>query len=257
MAQVCEALAAVHAAGFVHRDLKPENVYFVSTGASEEFVKLLDFGLVKVTRARCGVRRERRVEGTFLGSPAYASPEQAMGKEVDGRTDVYAVGVMLSTARHGPVCPSMAKSIGDMLARQVNPRRRRICRKACWRPTPGGRSTPSSRPARQESGGPRVVGGGAGDRLPRARSRGGGARRSEADEDPSHAPNGLAVPVAKMPVGGAIASLVAVLLVALAFGRYHTSVMTPTVGGGHGGRGRGGERLHLRRDRDGGCSGVH
>jgi serine/threonine-protein kinase len=94
LAQICEALAAVHAAGFAHRDLKPENVFLVHRDGDPDFVKLLDFGLVKPVgeggaRAGCGT-----VEGTFLGSPAYASPEQAAGKSVDLRTDIYSLGVM-------------------------------------------------------------------------------------------------------------------------------------------------------------------
>src|SRR5690348_2977152 len=82
LAHVCEGLAAVHAAGFVHRDLKPENVFVVERDGNPDFVKLLDFGLVKPVGeggARSGCAT---VEGTFLGSPAYASPEQAAGKSV-------------------------------------------------------------------------------------------------------------------------------------------------------------------------------
>jgi eukaryotic-like serine/threonine-protein kinase len=94
LAHVCEALAAVHAAGFAHRDLKPENVFLVHRDGDPDFVKLLDFGLVKPVgeggaRSGCGT-----MEGTFLGSPAYASPEQAAGKSVDLRTDIYSLGVM-------------------------------------------------------------------------------------------------------------------------------------------------------------------
>jgi len=94
LAHVCEGLAAVHAAGFVHRDLKPENVFVVERDGNPDFVKLLDFGLVKPVgeggaRSGCGT-----VEGTFLGSPAYASPEQAAGKSVDLRSDIYSLGAM-------------------------------------------------------------------------------------------------------------------------------------------------------------------
>lgn len=94
LAHVCEGLAAVHAAGFVHRDLKPENVFVVERDGNPDFVKLLDFGLVKPVGeggARSGCAT---VEGTFLGSPAYASPEQAAGKSVDLRSDIYSLGAM-------------------------------------------------------------------------------------------------------------------------------------------------------------------
>src|SRR6185312_10468045 len=94
LAHVCDGLAAVHAAGFVHRDLKPENVFVVERDGNPDFAKLLDFGLVKPVgeggaRSGCGT-----VEGTFLGSPAYASPEQAAGKSVDLRSDIYSLGAM-------------------------------------------------------------------------------------------------------------------------------------------------------------------
>jgi serine/threonine-protein kinase len=94
LGHLCQGLAAVHAAGFVHRDLKPENVFVVERDGNPDFVKLLDFGLVKPVgeggaRTGCGT-----VEGTFLGSPAYASPEQAAGKSVDLRSDIYSLGVL-------------------------------------------------------------------------------------------------------------------------------------------------------------------
>ena len=94
MAQVCAGLAAVHRAGFVHRDLKPENVFLVERGPNRDFVKLLDFGLVKALRPDIGAATAT-IEGTFMGSPAYASPEQCAGKPVDQRSDIYAVGIMM------------------------------------------------------------------------------------------------------------------------------------------------------------------
>jgi serine/threonine protein kinase len=118
MAQVCDALVAVHAAGFIHRDLKPENVFLVRQGANDDFVKLLDFGLVKAMRADVASPKST-VEGTFLGSPAYASPEQAAGKPVDFRTDIYAVGVMLYELVTGRL-PFEAENIGDVLIKQIS-----------------------------------------------------------------------------------------------------------------------------------------
>ena len=118
MAQVCEALAAVHEAGFIHRDLKPENVFLVHQDGNPDFVKLLDFGLVKAIRPDAPSSRAT-VQGTFLGSPAYASPEQAAGKPVDVRTDVYAVGVMLYELVTGRL-PFEAENIGEVLIKQIN-----------------------------------------------------------------------------------------------------------------------------------------
>src|SRR5947207_7756641 len=118
MAQICAGLEAVHRAGFVHRDLKPENVFLVERGGNPDFVKLLDFGLVKALRgdiAACTAT----VEGTFMGSPAYASPEQSAGKPVDQRSDIYAAGVMLHELCTGKL-PFECDHIADLLMKQIN-----------------------------------------------------------------------------------------------------------------------------------------
>jgi serine/threonine-protein kinase len=117
MAQICAGLAAVHRAGFVHRDLKPENVFLVERGGDRDFVKLLDFGLVKALRGDVGVGTAT-VEGTFMGSPAYASPEQSAGKPVDQRSDIYAVGVMLHELVTGKL-PFVCEHIADLLMKQI------------------------------------------------------------------------------------------------------------------------------------------
>jgi len=83
--QVCDALEHAHAHGIVHRDLKPENVIVAADGT----VKLTDFGLARSMASRM------TVEGTITGTVFYLAPEQALGQPVDGRTDLYALGVML------------------------------------------------------------------------------------------------------------------------------------------------------------------
>jgi eukaryotic-like serine/threonine-protein kinase len=117
-AQVCDALAAVHAAGFIHRDLKPENVFLIQRDSNPDFVKLVDFGLVKATRPDIDWARAT-VDGTFLGSPAYASPEQAAGGAVDWRTDIYALGIMVYELVTG-VLPFVGQSLADLLRKQVS-----------------------------------------------------------------------------------------------------------------------------------------
>jgi serine/threonine protein kinase len=90
--QIAGALTAAHARGIVHRDIKPENVMVRPDG----YVKVLDFGLAKLTRPETA-RVDSMVTqpGTILGTPRYMSPEQARGAEVDARTDVWSLGVML------------------------------------------------------------------------------------------------------------------------------------------------------------------
>jgi predicted ATPase/Tfp pilus assembly protein PilF/predicted Ser/Thr protein kinase len=83
--QVCSALDEAHANGIIHRDLKPENVILNESGIA----KLTDFGLAKTLSSRM------TQEGTLTGTAFYLSPEQALGKPLDGRTDLYSLGVMM------------------------------------------------------------------------------------------------------------------------------------------------------------------
>jgi serine/threonine protein kinase len=96
MVQVCSALQEAHTQGIVHRDLKPENVFLTNLGGIPDYPKVLDFGLAKVTE------REMRPgsliltqEGMVFGTPEFMSPEQARGEKLDGRSDIYSLGVIL------------------------------------------------------------------------------------------------------------------------------------------------------------------
>ena len=83
--QVCHSLADAHARGLVHRDIKPANIYVCRMGLDYDFVKVLDFGLVKVRRSRGRrARRWRPIEHGTTGTPAYMAPEIILG-ESDGR----------------------------------------------------------------------------------------------------------------------------------------------------------------------------
>jgi serine/threonine-protein kinase len=92
--QICAALSAAHALGIVHRDLKPENIYLVDFLGEPDFVKLLDFGIAKLTEVGDGDRKLTRT-GMLFGTPEYMSPEQARGDKIDHRVDVYAMGCIL------------------------------------------------------------------------------------------------------------------------------------------------------------------
>jgi len=90
-AQVCEALEAAHATGVIHRDVKPDNV-FVASRRGADWVKLLDFGIAKLLRIGPEMSR---TPATVIGTPHYMAPEQTTGAPVDGRADLYALGVVL------------------------------------------------------------------------------------------------------------------------------------------------------------------
>jgi len=91
--QVLQALQEVHGAGLVHRDVKPDNVLLLREGDGEDPVKLLDFGLARPSFLDENARLTLR--GTTMGTPAYMSPEQGHGRQLDARSDLYSVGVLL------------------------------------------------------------------------------------------------------------------------------------------------------------------
>lgn len=98
MLPIAEALASAHDKGVVHRDVKPENVILATTEDGRTQPKLLDFGIASLQEQNTRITQEKRLtrEGSVVGTPAYMSPEQAMGKDdLDQRTDVWSFGVML------------------------------------------------------------------------------------------------------------------------------------------------------------------
>ncbi|RKH40376.1 serine/threonine protein kinase, partial [Corallococcus sp. AB050B] len=90
LTQVCDALHAAHARGIVHRDLKPDNIFLVKRGRGMPFVKVLDFGIAKLVDASM----PETVAGIIVGTPEYMAPEQSLSRKLDGRADLYAVGVI-------------------------------------------------------------------------------------------------------------------------------------------------------------------
>ncbi|HKE16131.1 MAG TPA: protein kinase [Kofleriaceae bacterium] len=99
MSEMCSSLEEAHTLGIVHRDLKPENIYLEHRPGNPEFVKILDFGIAKVMRGDGGgiggdMSPQLTATGQTLGTLEYMSPEQLMGKPLDGRSDIYGLGVV-------------------------------------------------------------------------------------------------------------------------------------------------------------------
>jgi len=139
VAQMCTSLAEAHAQGIVHRDLKPENIHLENRPGNSEFVKILDFGIAKMMQGDAfGGNKSPQLTATgqTLGTLEYMSPEQLMGKQLDGRSDVYALGVLsyelitgqlpfpdakgpaqliTSQLKHTPVPPSQVRPAAGIL----------------------------------------------------------------------------------------------------------------------------------------------
>lgn len=115
--QACCALAAAHESGIVHRDLKPSNIIVTKDERNNDRVVIIDFGLAK---ALSDADFESLTQtGQVLGTPAYMSPEQCAGKEIDGRADIYSLGCTLFEALTG-VKPFLAKTYAEYLVLHVN-----------------------------------------------------------------------------------------------------------------------------------------
>lgn len=126
--QICRALREAHLLEVIHRDLKPANIFLTTHGDDEDFVKVLDFGLVKQLSER--PEEQLTQTGLFMGSPKYMAPEQIQGGHVDARTDVYSLGIMMYEMLTGKVPFERATSVNILMAhvgeppppmREVNP----------------------------------------------------------------------------------------------------------------------------------------
>ncbi len=114
--QILEALTASHARGVLHRDLKPANVFLVDREGGGFAVKILDFGLAKMTDAESDGPRDATITrmGSILGTPAYMSPEQVTSQPADARADVYSMGILLYEMLTG-LCPFDAETPAELM----------------------------------------------------------------------------------------------------------------------------------------------
>jgi serine/threonine protein kinase len=118
--QASEALAEAHAIGIVHRDLKPANLFVATRRDGTPLVKVLDFGISKVTDLNVEGGPTLTASGLIMGSPGYMSPEQVRNAKVaDARADIWALGVILYELVTG-VSPFMGQTIGDTFARIIS-----------------------------------------------------------------------------------------------------------------------------------------
>lgn len=123
--QVASALDAAHRLGMIHRDIKPDNIVLVSTPEGEQ-AKVLDFGIAKLKETRAGEFSGLTLTeaGSVVGTPAYMSPEQAMGKrgdELDGRSDIYSLGVVMYQMLSGELPFKADTSMAMLLAHMQKP----------------------------------------------------------------------------------------------------------------------------------------
>src|SRR6187455_3462226 len=117
--QVCGALQEAHDLGIVHRDLKPENIFLCRQGGLVDFPKVLDFGLAKVTERQMQPGSVILTqEGMVFGTPEFMSPEQAQGKTLDARSDIYSLAVILYEVLTGKL-PFSARTPMEYIQKHV------------------------------------------------------------------------------------------------------------------------------------------
>jgi serine/threonine-protein kinase len=118
--QTCSALSAIHEVGIVHRDVKPDNIFLTERFGQRNFVKLLDFGIAKLAEASEEKEKPKGKTnpGAVVGTPEYMSPEQAAGRAIDHRSDIYCLGLILYEMATGKR-PLQAQSHGEWVIQHM------------------------------------------------------------------------------------------------------------------------------------------
>jgi hypothetical protein len=119
--QVAGGLGAAHAVGIVHRDLKPDNIMLIERGGTKDFVKVLDFGIAKMMSEPSGSSAPVTRLGAVFGTPAYMAPEQAQGKRVDHRADLYSLGLVMYEMLAGQQAFQSPELIGLLTKQLIEP----------------------------------------------------------------------------------------------------------------------------------------
>lgn len=116
--QVCNALEHAHHSGVIHRDLKPGNIMLTEFDGEQDYVKLVDFGIAKLLLTDGEEDAGIEQKGEVLGSPLYMSPEQCLGRELDGRSDIYSLGIVMYETLTGKV-PHIGKTAHETIEMQI------------------------------------------------------------------------------------------------------------------------------------------
>ncbi|HEY9715465.1 MAG TPA: serine/threonine-protein kinase, partial [Chroococcales cyanobacterium] len=119
LSQACDALDHAHKQGVVHRDLKPTNVVLINYDDDQDFVKVVDFGVAKLME-QSGAEGQRLTQaGEVCGSPVYMSPEQCTGLELDARSDIYSMGIVIYETLTGKL-PLLGKTMVETMSKHIS-----------------------------------------------------------------------------------------------------------------------------------------